>query len=273
MSSKHIFITGAASGIGRETALLFAERGWRVGGYDVDEAGLERLARDLAPSGGFTGRLDVTDAAAFEAAVAGFGRATDGRLDLLHNNAGIGHSGWFEDVPRRDAQRLIEINLGGVLNGIYAALPLLKETPGSLCFSTSSSSAIYGAPRLAVYAATKFAVKGLSEALSVEFARHGVRVADVLPGLIDTPLLDSAPNHSGSAESGVLARARAGTEGPFRLVAPRKVAECVWDAYHDETSRLHWYVPEDLEQVEAAKSADLGALRAMLRQMALAAED
>jgi len=105
--ARTILITGAASGIGRETALLFAERGWRVAGYDVDAAALERLEKDLAPHGGITGRLDVTDKAAFDAAVAGFGESMGGRLDLLHNNAGIAHSGWFEDVPFEDALRIM----------------------------------------------------------------------------------------------------------------------------------------------------------------------
>jgi NAD(P)-dependent dehydrogenase (short-subunit alcohol dehydrogenase family) len=270
--SRAILITGAASGIGRETALLFAERGWRVGGYDIDEAALERLAKDLEPHDGLTltGRLDVTDKAAFDAVVADFGAAM-GRLDLLHNNAGIGHSGWFEDVPHADAMRLIEINLMGVVNGIYAALPLLRKTPNSLCFSTSSSSATYGAPRLAIYAATKFAVKGLTEALSVEFERHGVRAADVLPGLIDTPLLDATPNHSGGDdEAGILARMKETKEGPFRLIAAREVAECVWAAYHDESGRLHWYVPEEIGEIDKLKGQDIDTVRAMMRGAALA---
>jgi NAD(P)-dependent dehydrogenase (short-subunit alcohol dehydrogenase family) len=267
--TRTILITGAASGIGRETALLFAERGWRVGGYDLDATALEQLEKDLAPRGGFTGILDVTNAAAFATAIDDFSRATGGRLDLMHNNAGIGHSGWFEDVPPDAAQRVIDVNFTGVVNGVYAALPLLRATPGSLCFSTSSASAIYGAPRLAIYAATKFAVKGLTEALSVEFERHGVRVADVLPGLIDTPLLDSTPNHSGAAEDGVLARDKIDANGPLRLIAPREIAECVWDAYHDESGRLHWYVPPELEQLDQLKGTDLAAVRAMIRGTAL----
>jgi NAD(P)-dependent dehydrogenase (short-subunit alcohol dehydrogenase family) len=86
------------------------------------------------------------------------------------------------------------------LNGVYAALPWLKKTPNSLLFTTSSSSATYGMPRIAVYAATKHAVKGLTEALSIEFARHGVRVADVLPGLIDTAILRPRPTARGAAD-------------------------------------------------------------------------
>jgi len=272
-ATRSILITGAASGIGRETALLFAQRGWRVGGFDVDTAGLEKLAHELAPHGGMTGRLDVTDKAAFDAALAEFGEAMGGRLDLLHNNAGIGHSGWFEDVPFEDALRLIQINFVGVVTGIYAALPLLRQTPNSLCFSTSSSSAVFGVPRLAIYAATKFAVKGLTEALSVEFERYGVRAADVLPGLIDTPLLDTTPNHSGRAEEGILARSKVPSEGAFRLVSPREVAECVWAAYHDESGRLHWYVHDGIGDLEAAKGQDISAVRAAIRAGALGSAD
>jgi NAD(P)-dependent dehydrogenase (short-subunit alcohol dehydrogenase family) len=265
---RSIFISGAASGIGRATALLFAERGWRVGGYDIDARALAALDKELAPAGGVTGPLDVTDPASFSAAIESFGRVTGGRLDLFHNNAGIAHSGFFEDVPQQAARRIIDVNFVGVVNGAYAALPLLRATPNSLCFNTASSSAIFGVPSLAVYSATKFAVKGLTEALSVEFARHGVRVGDVLPGLIDTPLLDGTPNHSGTADDGILARDRAPKEGPFRLIAAREVADVVWSAYHDEAGQLHWYVPAELRELEAAKAAGPEKFREMLSGIA-----
>ena len=267
--TRSILITGAASGIGRATALLFSEQGWRVGGYDVDDVALERLAKDLAPSGGITGHLDVTDKAAFDAVVADFDSRM-GRLDVLHNNAGIAHSGWFDDVPHADAMRIIQVNLIGVVNGIYAALPLLRKTPNSLCFSTSSSSAVFGAPRLAIYSATKFAVKGLTEALSVELQRYGVRAADTLPGLIDTPLLEATPNHSGGDDEALLKQMKGSTEGPFRLISPREVAQAVWDAYHDETGRLHWYVPEEIGEIEKLKGQDITTVRAMIGAAALA---
>src|SRR5689334_7345628 len=196
---KAIFITGAASGMGRETAKLFAAKGWFVGATDVNDAGLKTLEQELGHDNCFTRKLDVTDKKDFDAALAEFTQRTGGKLDLMYNNAGIGESGWFEDVPYEATMRVVNINFVGVLNGVYAAIPYLKATPGSLLFTTSSSSATYGMPRIAVYAATKHAVKGLTEALSVEFQRHGVRVADVLPGLIDTAILRSTPNRSGDA--------------------------------------------------------------------------
>ena len=117
------------------------------------------------------GRLDVTSKPEFDSAIAAFGAETDGKLDLLFSNAGIGESGWFEDMPFEAAMRVVQVNFVGVVTSLYAALPLLKATPNSLAFITSSSSATYGMPRIAIYSATKHAVKGLTEALSIEFAR------------------------------------------------------------------------------------------------------
>ena len=244
---KAIFITGAASGMGRETARLFHEKGWFLGCYDVDEPGLAALEGELGPEAGLFARLDVSDRGAYLAAVEAFGRTTGGQLDLLFNNAGIGRGGFFDEQPWEDVLAVVNVNLMGVLIGIHAATPLLKATPGSLCFTTSSSSATFGMANIAVYSATKHAVKGLTEALSVEFARFGVRAADTLPGLIDTAILPDA------------AKARAPTDGMWRLVHPRAVAEVVWRAYHED--RIHWYVPEELEGFDLAATQNPVAVR------------
>ena len=249
-----VFITGAASGMGRETAKLFASKGWFVGASDVNEQGLKTLEQELGSENCWIRLLDVTQKPAFDSALGDFFAKT-GRLDLLFNNAGIGESGWFEDVPYDAAMRVVQINFVGALNGAYAGLAYLKKTPNSMLFSTSSSSATYGMPRIAVYAATKHAVKGMTEALSVEWARHGVRVADVLPGLIDTAILRSTPNRSGDApaltDEGLTANAP--KSGMFRLMPASSVAECVWRAYHDETPKLHYYVPEGIAWIDRIK--------------------
>lgn len=229
---KSIFITGGASGMGRETALLFAEHGWFVGAYDVNAAGLDTLKGQIGANNGLFETLDVTDVTAFEGAVARFGEATGGTMDVLFNNAGVGAGGLLDEQPWEDVMRIVNINFIGVMIGVRAGLPLLRATPGSLSLITSSSSAIFGTAGIPVYSATKHAVRGLTEALSIEFKRFGIRAADLLPGLIDTPLLS---DH---------VRGLAPPEGMWRLVKPREVAETVWKAYHED--KLHWYVPEEL---------------------------
>lgn len=235
---KSIFITGAASGMGRETARLFREKGWFVGGYDVNAQGLKALEAELGPENCLVRTLDVTDRADYQAAFAEFGAATGGKLDLLYNNAGIGKGGPFADQPFEDVLAVVQVNFVGVLIGIHEGIKLLKATPNSLCFTTSSSSATFGMAGIAVYSATKHAVKGLSEALSVEFKAYGVRVADVLPGLIDTPILPPG------------AAAAAPKEGLFRAIPPMDVAKVVWEAYHSD--KLHWYVPPELVELDKA---------------------
>jgi NAD(P)-dependent dehydrogenase (short-subunit alcohol dehydrogenase family) len=268
---KSIFITGAASGIGRAAAVLFAGKGWFVGAYDLNESGLASLTQEIGGDNCITGRLDVTGKTDFEGAVAAFGAETGGRMDMLFNNAGIGESGWFEDIPFEAALRVVQVNLVGVLTGIYTALPLLKATENSLCFSTSSSSATYGMPRIAVYSATKHAVKGLTEALSIEFARHGVRVADTLPGLIDTDILRNTPNRTAarSADDAETMLANAPKKGAFRLMPPSAVAEAAWAAYGSD--RLHWYVPPELKWIDRIKGFSAETIRKRIAKTVLGA--
>lgn len=235
---KAIFITGAASGMGRETARLFCRNGWFVGGYDVNVEGLHSLELELGAQNCVVRRLDVCDRADYRAALLDFVVATGGKLDLLYNNAGIGRGGPFESQSFDDIMAVVNTNFVGVLIGIHEAIPYLKATPGSLCFTTSSSSATYGMPGIAVYSATKHAVKGLTEALAVEFKASGVRAADVLPGLIDTPILPP----------GIAANAP--KEGMFRAIPPIEVAKVVWEAYRSD--KLHWYVPPEIYELDKA---------------------
>ncbi|WP_084020109.1 SDR family oxidoreductase [Mycobacterium avium] len=253
---KSIFITGAGSGMGREGAKLFHAKGWRVGAVDRNDDGLATLRQQLGDDRLWTRAVDVTDKAALDGALADFCAGnTGGGLDMMWNNAGIGESGWFEDVPYDAAMRVVDVNYKAVLTGAYGALPYLKKSAGSLMFSTSSSSATYGMPRLAVYSSTKHAVKGLTEALSVEWQRHGVRVADVLPGLIDTAILTTTTNHSNDGAAPMTAeelRATAPKKGMLRLMPASSVAEVAWRAYH-HPRRLHWYVPRSIRLIDVFK--------------------
>jgi NAD(P)-dependent dehydrogenase (short-subunit alcohol dehydrogenase family) len=264
---KSVFITGAASGMGREGVKLFHRHGWRVGAVDRSADGLAALDAELGAERLWTRTIDVTDKAALDGALADFcADNVGGGLDMMWNNAGIGESGWFEDVPHEAAMRLIEVNYKAVVTGAYSALPYLKKTPGSLMFSTSSSSATYGMPRIAVYSSTKHAIKGLTEALSVEWHRHGVRVADVLPGLIDTAILTSTRNHSDAGAASMSAdelRASAPKKGLFRLMPASSVAQAAWEAYH-HPKRLHWYVPKSIRLIDLLKGVSPEFVRARI---------
>ncbi|PVX64083.1 UNVERIFIED_ORG: short-subunit dehydrogenase [Nocardia globerula] len=190
MPERSIFITGAASGIGREAALLFARNGYRVGCYDIDESGLTTLAAEINGFGGVavTGALDVTDPEQWSTQLAHFVGAS-GRLDILVNNAGVLSSGKFESISLAAHRRMVDINVTGVLNGTHTAFSYLRETPGAQVVNMCSASAIYGQPELATYGATKFAVRGLTEALDLEWAEHDIRVIALWPLFVQTAMV------------------------------------------------------------------------------------
>lgn len=244
---KSIFVTGASSGMGLATAKLFASRGWFVGAYDVNVAGLDSLRAEIGVENGLFATLDVTDSSAFDIAMADFAQATGGTLDLMFSNAGIAVGGLFDEMAWVDIMKVVSVNFLGVMIGTRAAVPLLRATPGALCLINSSSSSIFGTAGIAVYSATKHAVRGLTEALSIEFKRLGVRASDLLPGLIDTPILSDTM------------RNLAPPDGMWRLVQPAEIAETVWRAYHED--KLHWYVPEELKAFDVQAVQEPEAVR------------
>ena len=226
--TQAIFITGGASGIGRATAQLFAARGWRVGIADVDEAGLAATAALLPDDRVHRYRLDVRDRDGWAATLDAFTAASGGRLDVLHNNAGVPQGGPLADAPFDAIDRTIAVNLGGVVNGARIGHAFLARTPGSCLLNTASASAIYGSAGLAIYSATKFAVRALTEALDGEWAADGIKVRAIVPGFIDTPLLDAAPDGSNRSIRETV------THAGFELTTAEVVAQAAWDAVHGE---------------------------------------
>ena len=223
---KAIFITGGASGLGLGTAKRFAKEGWFVGLADINAAGLKAALDAIGRDNGATYLLDVRDRSAWDDALSIFTAASGGRLDVLLNNAGVANFGYLEEQSDEEVERQLDVNIKGVVYGARAALPYLKKTPGSQLVNMSSCASIYGAPKLSVYAATKFAVRGLSEALDIEFARFGVGVKCIMPFFIDTPILDA-----GSAGSNVkMGDTLRGGGAPVYTVA--ECADVVWRAVH-----------------------------------------
>lgn len=257
---KSILITGGGGGMGLATGRYFAERGWLVGLFDIDEGLLAEAVGDFGSTDVITGRLDVTQEADFGPAIEKFSEASGGRMDILFNNAGIAPGSWFDEMESDTIRRIIDINVMGVIYGIRAALPLLKEADNSLCISTSSSNATYGHAMRAVYSASKYAVKGLTEALSLEFERFDIRTADVLPGCIITPMLKrELANGAGRPFEDAMLESLP-KEGAYRPMPASAIAEAVWAAY-ENSERIHFYVPEEVGDTDRIKATDIQAAR------------
>ena len=255
---RAIFITGGGSGIGRATAKLFASRGWRVGLADVNEAGLAET-RALAGGGmAQTYSMDVRDRDAWAANLDAFTRASGGRLDVLFNNAGIGTGGPLAEADFDELDRTVAVNLMGVINGARIGYAYLARTPGSCLLNTASASAIYGSAGLATYSATKFGVRALTEALDGEWHGAGIKVRDIVPGFIETPLLDRvAGNTNRSIRETVVA---AGLE----LTSADAVAEAAWAAVHG--NRVHTYVGKTAHRLAFAARWMPGNLRKRMQR-------
>lgn len=185
-----ILITGAASGIGAATARLFAREGWRLGLMDVNGDALTNLNQSLGGKH-WTRAVDVTDQASVTDALAAFDEFAGGRLDILFNCAGILRVGPFEDIPMAEHARILDINVSGLMRVCLASFPLLQQTDGARVINMSSASALYGTPHFASYSASKFAVRGLTEALNIEWKRHDILVQDIMTPFVKTPMVDN----------------------------------------------------------------------------------
>jgi NAD(P)-dependent dehydrogenase (short-subunit alcohol dehydrogenase family) len=258
---KAVFITGAASGIGLASAKRFAAEGWFVGLSDIDTTGLKAALLAIGPDNGAILKLDVRDRAAWTAALADFAKLTDGRLDVLLNNAGVAKFGTFDSHADADVDLQLDINIKGVISGARAALPWLKATPGARLINISSCAGLYGSPGLAVYSATKFAVRGLSEALDVEWKAYGVSVACVMPWFVETPILNASQPGSNANMSDVL------KAGGLPVYPVEDAAEVIWRAVHGKD--LHYFVGKRARQMRFASSHMPGALRKQLRSRPL----
>lgn len=193
LSGKTALVTGAASGIGKETALAFARCGADLVICDLNQEALaavaaeaERLGRSVMQQ-----RVDVADRedmAEFAAAV----RGQIGAVDILMNNAGVGLGGGFLHTGLDDWDWVIGINLRGVIHGCHFFLPPMVQRRTGHVVNVASAAGLVATEALAAYSTTKFAVVGLSEALREELHPHGIGVTAVCPGIINTPITQSS---------------------------------------------------------------------------------
>jgi NAD(P)-dependent dehydrogenase (short-subunit alcohol dehydrogenase family) len=190
---KTVLITGAASGIGLATARRFASEGWFVGLYDINGEDIERHLSGGEFPLSCGAACDVTDSDSVKKALAHFAEAGNGRMDVLINNAGVLTAGHFESIASEAHEAMIRVNVLGLTNVAQLAFPLLKNTQNSTLLNLCSVSSVYGVPLLAVYSASKFYVNGLTQALSIEWAEHGIRVLSIKPPFVSTAMVEDMP--------------------------------------------------------------------------------
>ena len=236
LAKKICVITGAGSGIGRASALLFAREGGCVVVADVDKAGADETVRQIKNEGGAASSfiVDVTDAAAAKR-LAENAAATYGRIDVLFNNAGISGVGSLHETSEELWDRVMAVNVRGVFLISKFVVPHMLERRAGSIINMSSTIADIGLAQRASYAASKGAILALTRAMQVDYAPFGIRVNALLPGTIHTPfvekyLRESYPNR----EDGLKAiRKRQLTE---ELGKPEDVASAALFLASDESS-------------------------------------
>lgn len=201
LNGRVVVITGAGSGIGRELALLCAQRGANLALCDLNFSAVEETAERARSLGRevLTAKVDVSsydDMAAFAASV----QEQFGNVDLLVNNAGVAIIGGFLDTTPADWDWIVSINMTGVANGCLAFAPAMVERGRGQIVNIASAAGLLANPQLGAYSATKFGVLGLSEALRMELAEHGVGVSAVCPGIINTAITANSPIRGGGAD-------------------------------------------------------------------------
>ncbi|HWX74824.1 MAG TPA: SDR family NAD(P)-dependent oxidoreductase [Solirubrobacteraceae bacterium] len=208
LEGKTVLVTGAGSGIGRETALLCAARGADLALCDRDEAGLADTEAAARRQGHevLALRVDVGERGQMQE----FADAVHERVeavDLLVNNAGVGLGASFLDTTLEDWEWILPINVMGVVHGCHMFVPrMVARGRGGHVVNLSSAAGFFPNPGLSAYSATKFAVLGLSEALRIELRPHAIGVTAICPGLINTPITRTSPTRGAMADEALRAR-------------------------------------------------------------------
>jgi dihydroanticapsin dehydrogenase len=232
LAGKVCIVTGAGSGIGKATAIRFAEEQARVTCVDIDGDKVQATAEEIGENG-WAAPADVSDPEQVK-------RYTDqtverwGRLDVAFNNAGVNLPGTFHEQPLDVIDRTLAVNVKGVMYGCRYAIPHMLRGGAASIINTSSVNGLVAEPFLAVYAASKGAVIMLSKGIALDYAKQGIRCNAIAPGWVDTPI-----NYAHAELLGGLDKVYASIDS-FQPIGrpgePREIANCALFLASDESS-------------------------------------
>ena len=246
VENKRVLITGAASGIGRATAIASARRNARLLLTDINDAPLQSVAAEIRAAGGtvdYAKALDISDHAAV-AAMADEIHAAYGSVDIVMNIAGIAVWGTVETLSHDQWRRVVDVNLMGPIHVVECFLPaMITAGRGGHLVNVSSAAGLFGLPWHAPYSATKFGLRGLSEVLRFDLRRHDIGVSLVCPGAVDTGLVETVEiagvNRAAPTIQKFTARFRR------RAVTPATAAEKILEGI--EHNRYWVYTSRDIQ--------------------------
>ena len=240
LARKVALITGAGAGIGRATALLFAEEGAKVVVQDVKATAAEETVQLIMKAGGVAVAIGG-DVAARVDAEAMVKKAVDtyGRLDVLFNNAGIWRGGTLLDISEEDWDRTMDVNVKGIyLVSRYAVRQMMRQEGGAI-INAASVAALRGSPMSAAYNASKGAVLLLTKCMALDFGRYGIRVNCTCPGVIETHMADELLTYRSLGDDDrkqALLETYEERHASGRLGRPEEVAKVVLFLASDESS-------------------------------------
>ncbi len=228
IKNKKCFITGAASGIGRSTAIALSGHGAQLFLTDIDENKLSATVDAIKKDGGAVGAWKKADVSRYDEVrdIADRIHAEFGPMDIVMNIAGIAIWGFVEQLRHRDWRKIIDINLMGPINVIQCFIPsMVAAGRGGHLVNVSSAAGLLALPMHAAYSASKFGLRGLSEVLRYDLMRHGIGVTVVCPGAVETPLKQSVEIIGIDTDNAEVIRMK--NKFSDRAVTPEKVASLI----------------------------------------------
>jgi D-sorbitol dehydrogenase (acceptor) len=228
LNGKVALVTGGARGIGAAICTAFAEAGASVVVADLLEADAAETAGAI---GGMSVKMDVTDVASIQSAVAEVEAALGG-VDILVNNAGIFNMASLDKITPEDYRRQYDVNVGGTIFACQAVVPLMKKRGGGAIINFASQAGRRGEPNIAIYCSTKAAVISVTQSLALELADDNIRVNAIAPGVVDTPMWDIVDAQFAKYENKQLGQKKreVGEAVPLgRMGDPKEIADpCVF---------------------------------------------